>query len=112
MLELTSSHAETVIRYVVVLARNDDLNHAGFRRLWSEEHLPMIRELPGLVDVELLASLRDDSGYDGVGLLRFRTQADLDAALQSEPARKLREHTATFSKSEDAIRLLLDDDWI
>ncbi len=112
MAELPSGRANTVIRYVVLLTRNDDLSRADFRRRWSEEHLPLIRALPCLVNVELLATLGDGSGYDGVGLLTFKTQADLDAALQSNAARKLREHTSTFSKSDDAIRLLLDDDWL
>jgi uncharacterized protein (TIGR02118 family) len=101
-----------MIRYFVLLTRNDDLTHAEFRRLWSEEHLPLIRALPGLVEAELLPTLSDDAGYDGVGLLHFETEADLDDALQSDAALKLGEHTATFAKSEGAIRLLLDDDWL
>ncbi len=66
----------------------------------------MIERLPGLVKVELLVELRDDASFDGVGVLHFES---VDLALSSDVGPELRRHTATFARSEDAIRLVVSD---
>jgi len=100
-----------MIRYCVVLVRKEELTHEEFRRFWRDEHLPLVLGLPGLVKAELLPTVDQDSGYDGVGLLYFHTHDDLTSALQSDQAKRVREHTGTFADSLSAVRLVVEDDW-
>lgn len=94
--------------YCVLLARRDDISRDEFLRAWLGEHRELIGELPGLADVQLLP-VADPApgGPDGVGLLYFRSGAELTRALASPAALRLREHTASFAKSAEATRLLL-----
>ena len=94
--------------YCVALARRDDVSRDEFLHAWLGEHRKLIGELPGLADVQLLP-VADPAvgGPDGVGLLYFRTGAELTVALASPAALRLREHTASFAKSAEATRLLL-----
>ncbi|MCU1491560.1 MAG: Methylmuconolactone methyl-isomerase [Acidimicrobiaceae bacterium] len=96
--------------YCVILYRKDGVSREQFLEAWLGEHRRLIGDLSGLTDVRLLPVAEPaDGGPDGVGLLRFASAAQLTAALQSEPALTLRRHTATFSKSDAAVRLLLTE---
>jgi hypothetical protein len=94
--------------YCVLLTRREDVSRDEFLRAWLGEHRKLIGELPGLADVQLLpvADPAPD-GPDGVGLLYFRSGAELTSALASPAALRLREHTASFARSAEATRLLL-----
>lgn len=98
-----------MIRYVVVLPRRVDISAAEFRRRWIDEHGPLAASLPGLIRGELLPSVDPDAGYGGVGILYFEDVESLDRALASDEARRLRDHTATFADSDDAIRVVVSD---
>lgn len=94
--------------YCVLLARREDISRDEFLRAWLGEHRKLIGELPGLADVQLLP-VADPApgGPDGVGLLYFRSGAELTSALASAAALRLRKHTASFARSAEATRLLL-----
>jgi hypothetical protein len=97
--------------YFVLLTRRADCSREQFLEQWLGEHRRRIAELPGLVDVRLLAVAEPQEGEpDGVGLLFFRTAADLAAALASPAAQRLRSHTPMFARSDEALRLLLAGD--
>jgi hypothetical protein len=94
--------------YCVLLARREDISRDEFLRAWLGEHRKLIGELPGLADVQLLpVADPTPGGPDGVGLLYFRSGAELASALASPAALRLREHTASFARSAEATRLLL-----
>ena len=94
--------------YCVLLARREDISRDEFLRAWLCEHRELIGELPGLADVQLLPVADPvPGGPDGVGLLYFRSGAELTSALASPAALRLREHTASFARSAEATRLLL-----
>lgn len=94
--------------YCVVLSRRDDCSREEFLDAWLREHRQLIEQLPLLAEVRLLPVAEpNEGGPDGVGLLFFRSAADLAEALGSEAARRLRDHTVTFAKSDEAVRLLL-----
>jgi hypothetical protein len=94
--------------YCVVLTRRGDIGREEFLRAWLVEHRKLISELPGLADARLLpVAAPAAGGPDGVGMLFFRTAAEMAAALASPAALRLREHTGTFAKSAEATRLLL-----
>ncbi|MCU1492890.1 MAG: Methylmuconolactone methyl-isomerase [Acidimicrobiaceae bacterium] len=84
------------------------MTEAEFLDAWLGQHRRLIEALPGLRRVELLPVAEPGAdGPSGVGLLYFETGRALTAALESEAARELRRHTGTFSRSEDAIRMLV-----
>jgi len=94
--------------YCVLLTRREDVSRDEFLRAWLGEHRKLIGELPGLADVQLLPVADPvPGGPDGVGLLYFRSGAELTSALASPAALRLREHTASFARSAEATRLLL-----
>jgi uncharacterized protein (TIGR02118 family) len=99
-----------LLYYIVDLTRRADVSHDEFERLWLREHLPMARDLPGLVSAAFypVADPGDSDGDrpSGVGVLGFRTRADLDRALTSPEGAALRRHTALFADADGARRLI------
>lgn len=97
--------------YFVLLTRREDCSRERFLEQWLGEHRHLISALPGLADVRLLPVAEPaEGGPDGVGLLFFRTAADLAAALASPAAERLRSHTPLFARPDQALRLLLTGD--
>ena len=97
--------------YFVLLTRQAGLTREEFLAAWLGEHRRLIGELPGLVRAsQLPVADQADGGPDGVGMLYFRTGADLRTALASAASAKLRAHTETFARSAEAVRLLLHDE--
>jgi uncharacterized protein (TIGR02118 family) len=62
---------------------------ATFRKRYAAEHLPLIRQVPGLQSLHVADVVRafGDSDLMLVARLVFADQASLDAALASEPMR-------------------------
>ena len=62
---------------------------ATFRRRYAAEHLPLIRQVPGLQSLHVADVVRtfDDSDLLLVARLVFPDRATFDAALVSEPMR-------------------------
>ncbi len=95
--------------YCVVLKRRAELSRAEFLHAWLGEHRALAVQLPGVVSVVFMPTADGTQGADGMGLLSFASSADLERALNSEIARRLRAHTATFADSAAATRLVLCD---
>jgi hypothetical protein len=96
--------------YCVLLSRREELSHEQFREVWLGEHRRLMAALPGLVEARQFPSVDPEAaGCDGVGLLVFASPEDMAAALGSEAAKRLRAHTATFARSDEARRMLLDE---
>jgi uncharacterized protein (TIGR02118 family) len=99
---------EGTVKYVVLLKRRPELDRETFRRLWQEEHLPLIRTLPGLRQVELNLTTEVANyppQFDGVGILWFDSVDAALAAFQSPQGQTVRQHTPTFADSAAAIRM-------
>ena len=97
-----------MIKYVILLKRRPDIDHATFLRIWHDEHVPLLRQLPGIRGIELLDTLDVPdyvSGYDGVGLLSFDSMEAATAAFASPAGQAARRHTPTFADSSGALRL-------
>lgn len=95
--------------YCVVIKRLPGVSRTEFLRIWLGEHRALALELPGVLSVTFMPASEDDERADGMGLLSFASQSDLERALSSEAARCLRAHTATFADSAAATRLVLRD---
>jgi hypothetical protein len=95
--------------YCVVLKRRAALTREQFLHSWLGEHRALAMQLPGVVSVSFMPTTDADQGADGVGMLSFASKGDLERALNSEIATRLRAHTATFADSAAATRLVLCD---
>jgi uncharacterized protein (TIGR02118 family) len=95
--------------YCVVMKRRPEVTRAEFLRVWLGQHRALALELPGVIGATFMPTAGDDERADGVGLLSFASQSDLERALNSDTARRLRAHTATFADSAAATRLVLRD---
>jgi hypothetical protein len=94
--------------YTVILRRLPGTTHEQFRDQWLGKHHALASELPRLVEAKFLPAV-DPSVADGLGILSFATQADLEAALGSEQSKALRAHTAEFADSDAAVRVVVHD---
>jgi uncharacterized protein (TIGR02118 family) len=94
--------------YTVVLHRRPGTTHAEFLDAWLGHHHALASALPGLIEAKFLPAV-DPSTADGMGLLTFATQEDLDAALASDQSKALRAHTAVFADSDAAVRVIVRD---
>jgi hypothetical protein len=99
-----------LLYYIVDLTRRPDVSHEDFERRWLHEHLAMVRGLPGVASAAFYPVAdpadSDGQGPSGIGVLGFRTRADLDRALASPEGSALRRHTGLFADSEGARRLI------
>jgi hypothetical protein len=96
--------------YCVLLSRRAELSREQFLEVWLGEHRRLMGELPDLVEARQFPSVDPEAaGCDGVGLLVFASPEDMAGALASEAAKRLRAHTATFARSDEARRMLLDE---
>jgi uncharacterized protein (TIGR02118 family) len=99
-----------MVKYVVLVKRRPELDRETFRRLWQDEHLPLIRALPGLRRVELNLATEVANyppQFDGVGILWFDSVDAALAAFQSPQGQTVRQHTPTFADSGAAIRMFV-----
>lgn len=84
------------------------MTRAAFLTTWLGEHRALALQLPGVLDAVFMPTAEANE-VDGVGLLSFASSDDLQRALSSDVAQRLRTHTATFADSDAAVRLVLRD---
>lgn len=96
--------------YCVIFSRRTELSREQFLETWLGEHRRLIGRLPGLVEARQFPAVDPEAAEcDGIGLLVFATPEAMTEALGSEAAKELRAHTATFARSDEARRMLLDE---
>jgi hypothetical protein len=96
--------------YAVLLSRRPELSREQFLHIWLGEHRSLMAELPKLAEARLFPTVDPaTAGCDGLGLLIFASAEDMAEALASDAAKRLRAHTGTFARSEEAHRMLLDE---
>jgi uncharacterized protein (TIGR02118 family) len=99
-----------VIRYVAVLRRRAGSSTQEFLDEWMGRHRELAAALPGVRRIEFQPVVTVDGvepTYDGVGFLDFTDLASLQASLASPEAKRLREHTQTFTDSNATLRLVV-----
>jgi hypothetical protein len=102
----------TMFHYGVLLKRSGLLSHEDFLKTWLGPHRELAQGLPGLVTARFLPGT-EVSGfplvYDGLGLLSFGSAQEALDAFASGTGKELRSHTATFARSDEAIRQFFTD---
>ena len=96
--------------YCVLLSRRAELSRDQVLEIWRGEHRRLMAELPHLVEARQFPSVNPEAaGCDGLGLLVFASAEGMAEALASDAAKRLRAHTATFARSDEARRMPLDE---
>ncbi len=102
----------TMFHYGVLLKRSGSLSHEDFLKTWLGPHRELAQGLPGLVTARFLPGTEVSSFplvYDGLGLLSFGSAQEALDAFASATGKELRSHTATFARSDEAIRQFFTD---
>ena len=84
----------------------------GFPQNLARPHRELAQGLPGLVTARFLPGTEVSSFplvYDGLGLLSFGSAQEALDAFASATGKELRSHTATFARSDEAIRQFFTD---
>lgn len=98
------------VTYVAALRRKAGTSREEFAAAWLGQHRRLARGLPHIESVEFMPVSADagiDSGFDGVGLLRFASLELLQESLRSERAAELRADTSRFADESSVIRMVL-----
>ena len=100
-----------MIKYVILLKRRPEIDHATFLKIWREEHTPILQQLPGIRSIELNSTLDVPNyapDYDGIGLLTFDSMDAANAAFAGPAGQAARQHTPTFADSANAMRFFAE----
>jgi uncharacterized protein (TIGR02118 family) len=93
-----------MVRAIFILYRRKDLSRDEFRRLWLEEHAPLVKTFPDLRDfVQCPATTAfggGEPGCDGVGWISFDNQEAMDAAFASPEGQKIMAFLPEFLDTE------------
>ena len=101
-----------MIKAVVLLRRRDDWSRERFHRWWIDEHVPLVRPLPGLrkYRVCLVTGSTSHEGrepWDGIAELWFDDRAALEAAWASAAGTAARADSRTSHR--DRLVLITEE---
>ena len=72
-----------MFKAIILLKRGEDMTHDEFKQWWLVDHSSLAAQLPGVR--KIVFNLANDGGaYDGVSELWFDSQADFEAAYETE----------------------------
>jgi uncharacterized protein (TIGR02118 family) len=100
-----------MVKYTILLKRRGTIDRATFLRLWREDHLPLISQLPGVQKIELHEVVdvpNYPSDYDGLGMLWFDSVEAALAAFASPEGQAARQDTPRFADSGAALRFFVE----
>jgi uncharacterized protein (TIGR02118 family) len=102
------AYTSAVIKVMAFLRRQDGVTRERFHRWWIDDHVPLVKKLPGLrkYRVCLVTGSTTHEGrepWDGVAELWFDDRAALDAAWSSDAGREALED----SRANHADRMVL-----
>jgi uncharacterized protein (TIGR02118 family) len=83
-----------------------------FRRRYAEEHIPLIRKVPGLrtIRVERIAHAYSETDLIMIAELIFDTRADLDAGMASDEMRAAGRNLRDIAPGMSTVVLLEPED--
>jgi len=94
---------------IILLKSKDDMSHEDFANWWLGDHSKLARQLPGLKKLCFNLIDNEDSEYDGAAELWFDSQADFEAAYQTEIGKAVAEDS--LSKMSKRERLLVTENF-
>ena len=73
-----------MIKMVALFRRPEDID--AFDRHYADTHAPLMRQVPGLLEMEVIRDLKafgGDSAYYTMAIMTFRDKESFDAAMAS-----------------------------
>lgn len=81
-----------MVKLVALLQRPSGVSREEFHKWWTEEHIPLVREFPGLrkyvVSLTTRAILGGADEWDGLAELWFDKDEDIEAAYNADAGPK------------------------
>jgi uncharacterized protein (TIGR02118 family) len=75
-------------KHVALLVRKEGMSHEAFRDHWLNEHVPIAKEIPGVVKYKTTVPVDPENAeFDGIAELYFENLAALRASLGEETSR-------------------------
>lgn len=97
-------------RIVILGRRDEELSHDECIRYLEQEHIPLVKQLPGLQRLTTSIPLDpDEMGYDEMAQLYFKTRDDLDAAMESDEWQRILEDAENFANVEETVVITVTD---
>lgn len=97
-------------RIVILGRRDEELSHDECIEYLEQEHIPLVKQLPGLQRLTTSIPLDpDEMGYDEMAQLWFETADDLDAAMESDEWRRVLDDAENFVNVEEIVVITVTD---
>lgn len=97
-------------RIVILGQRNEELSHDECIEYLEKEHIPLVKQLPGLQRLTTSIPLDpDEMGYDEMAQLWFDTADDLDAAVESDEWQRVVEDAENFANVDETVVITVAD---
>lgn len=96
-----------MFKAIILLTRAEGTSREEFRSWWLERHAPLARRLPGLRRLVFNVVETDDAPCDGISELWFDTQADFEAAYESEVGQRVA--ADSLANVGGRVRLFVDE---
>ncbi len=108
----TGGETTGLYKHSAFLVRKEGLSHDEFLDHWANEHVPIAREIPGVVRYARVVPTDPEAAeFDGVAELYFEDLGALRAALGSEGSRDYDpDHSTSRAAREDVDNFLAIED--
>ncbi|MFB6221824.1 MAG: EthD family reductase [Halolamina sp.] len=108
----TGGDTTGLYKHSAFLVRKEGMSHEAFLDHWTNEHVPIAREIPGVVRYARVVPTEPEAAeFDGIAELYFEDLGALRAALGSEGARDYDpDHPKSKAAREDVDNFLAIED--
>lgn len=97
------------IRMVIIGRRKAGLSHGECIEYLEEEHVPLVKQLPGLQRFTTALPIdHEEAAYDEMAELWFETHTDLKETLQSAEWQRVLADAENFVDLEETVILTVD----
>jgi uncharacterized protein (TIGR02118 family) len=89
-----------MIKMVALFKRPEDIE--AFDRHYSETHAPLMRQVPGLLDMEVIRNLKSfgtEPAYYTMAIMSFADRESFDAAMASAENRAAGKDLMSFARN-------------
>lgn len=93
-----------MFKVVGIIKRPQGMDFEAFKTWWLTEHVPKVKQFPGLVKYSVNLCTTPDQAFDGMAEVWFETRAAMDAVFGTPQGQYAREG-ATATASNIAILL-------
>lgn len=98
-------------KMIILGRRKEAVSHEECVRYLEQEHVPLVKQLPGLQRFTTSVPLDpDEAGYDEMAQLWFETPEDARAAFESEEGQRVLQDAENFVDVEDTVMMTVAEE--